>query len=255
MTDIIFETGNQFKVEALQRYLAAGKHPIRVIKSIIHSSIIEGSNGADNARHKAVYGSRKQKNYFVIGNDDCLRFDCIDEESQPGAYIYRKIYNPTASSIIDYYKEKLESLGKTELNANITSYYAIARNGICLVEYKVSYDFIFRNPPCRQALPGMPLSAFHFIPELGKYYPEIQEADRIRLTIKRLKGLDNIINKITHTKFNQQNKRGKRTTTKEILLRSNKKGPAKTQLRLVMKTRSKPHALFADTKLTKYILQ
>jgi len=183
---LLFATTNYGKYKILKEYVG---EQINIQWFNQNNNIIESSDALDNASRKAIYAS-KLAEATCISNDDSLWFTDFNASNQPSASIYRHIQDQHSDkNIIEYYQKLFLDKGIKETTAMITSIYAIAFQGNLINHYKCSYEFLFKIPSSQCHEIGMPLSAFHFVPYLNKYYSELTSIEKHSILTSQFGGL------------------------------------------------------------------
>lgn len=190
----IYYTGNAGKFQEVSAFLAGQRSSMRLIKPSDYCNILEVDDARLNARMKASAGVYKYPSSHILSTDDALYLEGFPEKLQPGAKIRRIIPRKgTDKNVVSWYEKQLQLLGIKSLCATITSCFCVINPYGDVKEMEISYEFEFRIPPHKDFLLGMPLSAFHFVPQYNLYYPELSREQKLELLLKRWKDLPSFL--------------------------------------------------------------
>jgi 8-oxo-dGTP diphosphatase len=149
--------------------------PIHIISN---QTLPEGFSSAENARTKALAGSQVTT-LPVLASDDELIFHGINAKYQPGALIRRTIgESPTDNQVVEYYAKLIESMCGSSCFAKITTNYSIAHQSQLIGDTSIPRECVLQVPPSKHRKKGLPLSALHYVPEFGKRYSELNNAEQ-----------------------------------------------------------------------------
>lgn len=174
-----FFSSNQGKYELITQ-LVSENPAIEVVPIHIPSNqvLVEGLSSVENARKKALAGS-EITTLPVLAGDDNIMFPSLHQKYQPGARIKRTIgENPTDNQVIEFYSELIATVCLGSCLARITTNYSIAYLGQLVGTTSIHRECILQVPPSQHRKRGLPLSALHYIPELGKCYSELSELEQ-----------------------------------------------------------------------------
>ena len=173
--EIYLASSNKGKFRILSDYLS----PEFLLKQPSpYTPVAESDSIRENAANKAKESSRMAKGIF-LANDDSLIIKTHLANQQPITAIYRNIpVVKQESDIVSYYFDQFRKFGLEQFQVEITGAYALAILGRIIDETIISYEIVFKLPPTKIFEPGMPLSAFHFIPHLGKYFVDLTHFEK-----------------------------------------------------------------------------
>ncbi|MBK8057866.1 MAG: hypothetical protein IPK33_08305 [Gemmatimonadetes bacterium] len=137
----------------------------------------EGDDAAENARLKAIIGSRATRE-FILASDESVRIAGVTEECQPRARIRRCVADDaTDIEVASYYSKLLWSLPESARTAHLVTHFALARCGEVVGEVAITSVLELRVPAYERFIPRRPLSAFHYVQEFSKYYVELADEE------------------------------------------------------------------------------
>ncbi len=193
---ILFGTGSDAKIELVRAYLK--DLPVLVLSpkdlNIDIDVQEDGRTPLENAakKAKAYYAAAAVAEAAVaeaasaadgiptFAIDAGLRIEKFPEESQPGVYVNRVTRDGRKASdeeILDYYREGLEAVGGTSPGR-----WTIAVSFVTSVERVHTQQFqletLFTSQASQILLPGAPLSSLMKDPGTGRYYSEMEHAER-----------------------------------------------------------------------------
>jgi inosine/xanthosine triphosphate pyrophosphatase family protein len=134
-------------------------------------------SGSENAKKKAIAGSLLT-DYMVLSTDEELFLKYLGKRRQPGALIRRVVgKKATDHEMMVFYEKLLRQIPPEQRQGIIKTYYALAIHGHYCGTTMTVRRCIFALPPSKFWMSGHPLSAFHFLPEIGKRYSELSESE------------------------------------------------------------------------------
>lgn len=188
--DLFFSTKNKGKFMMLKKYL---DDEVSLKWWRTEQLLLEGDDTMKNAELKSLLPSKNSKGFF-LGNDDSLKIHADKKSTITTTSIYRNIPNVrNEKDVINYYHKYLLGFGKIVYPAEIISAYVLSTNGIVLGRKVISYKLELKIPPKKRVVPGMPLSAFHFIPNMDKYFVDLANSEKKKVVNKQLLGLRSFI--------------------------------------------------------------
>lgn len=177
---LLYGTGNQAKIKAMQRRLSG--LPVEIISVKELGSLLppveeDGATPLQNAVKKAGAYYRKF-GIPVFSCDSGLYFDHLPEELQPGVHV-RRVHgrNLSDDEMIRYYSGLAESYG------SLTARY---RNAVCMIldeqhqyqameESMASEPFLLISKPHPIRNPGFPLDSISVDMKTGRYFYDLPE--------------------------------------------------------------------------------
>jgi inosine/xanthosine triphosphate pyrophosphatase family protein len=174
-----FLSSNQGKYELIIK-LVSDNPAIEIVPIHIPSNhvLLEGLSSVKNAQKKALAGSQVTT-LPVLASDDKIMFHGLRAKYQPGARIRRIIgENPTDNQVIEYYSQLITTVCRGSCLARITTNYSIAYQSQLVGNTSIHRECVLQVPPSEHRKRGLPLSALHYIPELGKRYSELSELEQ-----------------------------------------------------------------------------
>ena len=182
---LILATTNPGKLREMREIFA--KLPIETVSlgELEDTDKVEenGKTFLDNALIKARYFSQKY-NMPSLADDGGLEIDALGGE--PGVLTRRwPGYEASDEELIELALEKLKGIPYQKRTARLTTVVVIVFPDGSFLQGSSARDGIIAETPHTKRDAGYPFRSLHIIPELNKYYIELNEEEHARMNHRR----------------------------------------------------------------------
>lgn len=189
MKTVLFATMNPAKVAKYQQKLAENGVKLMTLRDLDFGLSVEesGKSAIENARIKARAYYEKVK-IPTIGMDNCLFFEGVKLEDQPGTHV-RRIGGRELNDeeMIAHYTELVRRYG-----GKLTARWVY---GMVLCDERGEQEFSWSlenfymvTEPCERRNVGYPLDSITIVPKFNKYLAEMTQAEIAEMNTKDMDG-------------------------------------------------------------------
>ena len=187
MNQILFATGNQTKSKRFSKGLLEKGIEVLSLKDIDTNVSVEenGNTAIENALIKAR-AYHEETGMSVMGMDDTLYLEGVPEDKQPGLFV-RRVNDKELSDeeMIEHYINLVKEYGK-DGKLNCKWVYGLAVINELGEENTYTWEkdnFYMVDTPSDKINPGYPLNSISKYKGIDKYFTEITEEDKEKITL------------------------------------------------------------------------